>query len=842
MEAILELPSVVIGDQVFLYNGRWSGQRLLPQDGNVAFDTETEVVDLKREIPRLALASASAGEGDNCLIHPDDVGRFILVHKGLHFICHNAAFDFWVVERHLRLRQELEALRVWWRIADQNRLHDSMLMDMLVRLARDDRFPEMRDLAVVAQQYAGLTISKDDPFRMRYGEIIGKSWDEVEEGFFRYGIKDAIVTRLAYLAIRKQAVALVEAFGRDHPEIRSDARQKFGLLTEAVQVKKAVALAQITRNGMTVDLEWVRHSEAGLREELQKATARAQAVCPVYKTDEQGRFVLSGKSQVPSFDDQSLREELTRIKIQIERETQAVLRIPTTEKGLSRSVKVWSDYSNLHPFLGHWIKAQGLAKLIQFFAQFQDQVPLGDLANGLHVSVSDLATVLKIELVEGKGEVVKVTETLATLPSKSRRLKKLGLEPTHVGEAIRSLAETHRQPLLTVHPRYSVMIRSGRTSCSGPNVQQIPKDSAFRQAFIARPGSLLLIADYSFIELRTFAATALKRYGWSKMADVIMRDVDPHVHTGAMMLGVPVEEFLTWKNNETVVERTTVDGEEKVTRLKDKFDQARQAAKPVNFGVPGGLGVSSLVSYAHSTYKVDLTQEEAKARRDLLTKEIYPELDRYLAEDGADIIARNLHAPLREVRNELGDTALSSVDKILTGDPKRQDGKPYQKTFVSRVWAGLAGLNRNPGLKGALEKREPSKELAARVCQAGVATLTGRIRGRVRYSQARNTPFQGLAADGAALAMFELVKEGFLVVGFIHDEILTLLPDEGGYVSGAKVQRVKEVMCRRMEDVLIGDIPVDCEVALARRWSKKAKLIERDGKVCAWEPQGDARR
>ena len=36
--------------------------------------------------------------------------------------------------------------------------------------------------------------------------------------------------------------------------------------------------------------------------------------------------------------------------------------------------------------------------------------------------------------------------------------------------------------------------------------------------------------------------------------------------------------------------------------------------------------------------------------------------------------------------------------------------------------------------------------------RASVATLTGRIRGRVRYSQARNTPFQGLAADGATPA------------------------------------------------------------------------------------------
>jgi hypothetical protein len=168
------------------------------------------------------------------------------------------------------------------------------------------------------------------------------------------------------------------------------------------------------------------------------------------------------------------------------------------------------------------------------------------------------------------------------------------------------------------------------------------------------------------------------------------------------------------------------------------------------------------------------------------------------------------------------------------------DGKPYQPTYVSRIWSSLAGLNKNPALKEFLEKRQPSKELAAKVCHAGVATLTGRIRGHVRYSQARNTPFQGLAADGAALALFDLVKEGFRMVGFVHDEVLVELPDEGGYVSEARVRRVEEIMRRRMEEVLLGGIPVGCESALSRRWNKKAKLIVKDGRVYPWEPEAKA--
>jgi hypothetical protein len=107
----------------------------------------------------------------------------------------------------------------------------------------------------------------------------------------------------------------------------------------------------------------------------------------------------------------------------------------------------------------------------------------------------------------------------------------------------------------------------------------------------------------------------------------------------------------------------------------------------------------------------------------------------------------------------------------------------------------------------------------------------------VRYSQARNTPIQGLAADGAALALFELVKEGFRVVGFVHDEVLVELPDEGGYVSEAKVRGVEEIMCREMGSVLIGDIPAGCKATLSTRWNKKAKLVVKDGKVYPWVPQ-----
>src|SRR5262249_30483911 len=156
----------------------------------------------------------------------------------------------------------------------------------------------------------------------------------------------------------------------------------------------------------------------------------------------------------------------------------------------------------------------------------------------------------------------------------------------------------------------------------------------------------------------------------------------------------------------------------------------RQSAKAVNFGTPGGLGAVSLVAYAKANYGVALTLEEAKKKRLQLTQKVYRELNLYLAEDGPAVIARNLHADLAQLRLALGDIYLSSIRRILQGDPRRQDGQPYQSGFVEKVWLTLAAFNRNPELRAGLDARRPSRALADRVCQSGVATLTGRIRGR----------------------------------------------------------------------------------------------------------------
>ena len=48
-----------------------------------------------------------------------------------------------------------------------------------------------------------------------------------------------------------------------------------------------------------------------------------------------------------------------------------------------------------------------------------------------------------------------------------------------------------------IRPKYRVFVRSGRTSCSNPNVQQLPRGSHIRETIIPSAGHLLFAIDYS---------------------------------------------------------------------------------------------------------------------------------------------------------------------------------------------------------------------------------------------------------------------------------------------------------------------------------------------------------
>jgi DNA polymerase I len=144
-----------------------------------------------------------------------------------------------------------------------------------------------------------------------------------------------------------------------------------------------------------------------------------------------------------------------------------------------------------------------------------------------------------------------------------------------------------------VYPSWNQLgSEAGRMSCSGPNMQQLPRDPAYRRCVRAPAGRLLVKADYSQIELRIAARVS----GDRALLDAYRRGEDLHALTARSVLGI---------------------GE--VTK------QHRQLAKALNFGLLYGMGARGFRAYAKTQYNLDLTLEDAGRYRDAFFRS-YPGL------------------------------------------------------------------------------------------------------------------------------------------------------------------------------------------------------------------------
>jgi len=133
-----------------------------------------------------------------------------------------------------------------------------------------------------------------------------------------------------------------------------------------------------------------------------------------------------------------------------------------------------------------------------------------------------------------------------------------------------SLASQINQKTGRVHTNFAMAIAStGRLSSNDPNLQNIPirsiEGKKIRHTFVAEPGSLLLAADYSQIELRLLAHVA----DIPSLKEAFKNGNDIHAITASQMFGVPVSE---------------VDGE------------LRRRAKTINFGIIYGISAHGLAT------------------------------------------------------------------------------------------------------------------------------------------------------------------------------------------------------------------------------------------------------
>lgn len=282
-----------------------------------------------------------------------------------------------------------------------------------------------------------------------------------------------------------------------------------------------------------------------------------------------------------------------------------------------------------------------------------------------------------------------------------------------------------------LNARWNTLVRSGRTSCTKPNLQQLPQEGGVRECFRPREGFVYVGADYSTAELVALAQVCVNLGFSSKMAEAITEGRDLHLALAADLAGVSYDEAL---------------------ELRAKRDKnilkLRKLAKVPNFGLPGGLSAAGLVSFAKSGYNIVISEEEAE-----------------------------------------------SLKRAWFGRwPEMRDYFAHIKRDVST---------------GYLEQH-----------------YSGRRRGGIGFTDGANSYFQGLVADGAKRALYDVVRASWMEpasplygarpVLFIHDEIICEIEISRAPAAADELARL---MLKGIKPFL-PDLPIQAEAWCSRVWRK----------------------
>ena len=231
------------------------------------------------------------------------------------------------------------------------------------------------------------------------------------------------------------------------------------------------------------------------------------------------------------------------------------------------------------------------------------------------------------------------------------------LNSTYVEGLLKVIGEDGR-----IHSTFNqTEARTGRLSSDNPNLQNIPirteLGSQLRAYFVAKPGCVLVDADYSQIELRILAHIT----GDEHMQQAFLNGEDIHRSTAAKIYGIPQSEV--------------------TPRL-------RSSAKAINFGIMYGKGAYSL------SKDIGVTVKEADAfLKNYLAA--FPSVSGYMDKTIADAKANGYVSTLFGRRRTLPELASTNFNVRASGErmarntPIQGTAADVIKLAMVRVWKRL---------------------------------------------------------------------------------------------------------------------------------------------------------
>jgi DNA polymerase-1 len=297
-------------------------------------------------------------------------------------------------------------------------------------------------------------------------------------------------------------------------------------------------------------------------------------------------------------------------------------------------------------------------------AQFpmpEGMLPLEGLGPRLNLNspqqITDAFRSLGIDLPDTKvWTLLKIDHPAAKLLLKYRELQK------KLGTYLETYPSFIHPKTGRIHANFlQCRVPTGRLACTSPNIQQIPHEDEFRRCFVAEQSNVLVIADYSQIELRILAEVSED----PAFVRAFREGDDLHRMTAATMFGVESDE---------------------ITK------EQRSAAKRINFGLMYGRGPKSLSA------QLGTNEERARGLIDEYFAN-YPKVQRFLQSTASRAMKkgtlRTLSGRVRKFGNTsgLGNTERGALRREAMNFPIQGASADIAKLALVYIREELEGLD-----------------------------------------------------------------------------------------------------------------------------------------------------
>ena len=259
-----------------------------------ALDTETTLID-GQETPDYVLGAATDGV-QGVFLTPDVMADFLKTHWEIESIAHHCAFDLAVLNKLFKVRGEpLDA----YELTDRRKVWDTMILHKLHGLATLGHTHQGKDQSTLercASLYLGMELPKDvrdadgDPVRLSWGKWKDRPPRGIPPVYLEYLARDVLCTYGVFEFLNKSLHEALDsagdAFGYVDHDWLYDMMCRYGVQTHDLQVWASVALYDIERTGIGLDL--ANRNEIVAKVEELLGDLKEQLRLSGYRAGEQG--------------------------------------------------------------------------------------------------------------------------------------------------------------------------------------------------------------------------------------------------------------------------------------------------------------------------------------------------------------------------------------------------------------------------------------------------------------------------------------------------------------------------------------------------------------------------